>query len=483
MNPTAPTPAPHGRRLRRAAAATTLALAAASGVAFAAGPTAPPDTSTATRTGTRTGTGTGTGAGAGAVTGPEEWPVTECGTYTGKGCAPTSARVDLTRPTFSNPTRITNPLFPIGRTGQEIQTGVVGGKPFRSETTVLPQTGAVQWEGKKIPVVLVQYLAYSDGQIEEIALDRYAQADDGAVWYLGEDVFDYSDGTIAVSEGTWLAGRDGPPAMIMPAHPKVGDVFRAENILGVVFEEIKVLAVDVTVPGPVGPIRGGITVSELRLDGTFSTKTFAPGYGEVRTVDGPDVEALAVATADALPGAFPVALRQLTTSAWGVVENARVQDWDGATATVARMNRYWTTLQATPQPRLVAARIVKALAALKAAVAGKRIAATVQAGIDVAQACLDLQLRHQPVAQLDLERVHLHAQQLRAHAATRDAAGVTGQVAAIELTADRVPLPKEASTELATQLTSLRDASDARNLPATADHAARLAARLRTALQ
>ena len=41
------------------------------------------------------------------------WPVTECGTYSGRGCSPTSARVDLERPTFSNPTNITNPLFPI----------------------------------------------------------------------------------------------------------------------------------------------------------------------------------------------------------------------------------------------------------------------------------------------------------------------------------------------------------------------------------
>ncbi len=52
----------------------------------------------------------------------------------------------------------------------------------------------------------------------------YAQADDGSVWYFGEDVFDFRDGAIVVTEGTWLAGRDGPAAMIMPADPQVGDV-------------------------------------------------------------------------------------------------------------------------------------------------------------------------------------------------------------------------------------------------------------------
>ena len=63
---------------------------------------------------------------------------------------------------------------------------------------------------------------FSDSRIQEIALDWYAQADDGAVWYLGEDVADYKDGVIYTHEGTWLAGRDGPAAMIMPARLKVG---------------------------------------------------------------------------------------------------------------------------------------------------------------------------------------------------------------------------------------------------------------------
>src|SRR6266480_5124515 len=42
-------------------------------------------------------------------------PSTPCGTYDGRGCAPARERVDLTTPTFSHPTRITNPLFPIAR--------------------------------------------------------------------------------------------------------------------------------------------------------------------------------------------------------------------------------------------------------------------------------------------------------------------------------------------------------------------------------
>jgi hypothetical protein len=71
-----------------------------------------------------------------------------------------------------------------------------------------------------------------------VAIDRYAQADEGSVWYFGEDVIDYVNGAAAFTEGTWLAGRDGPPAMIMPAKPKPGDVFRVENVIGIVFEAL-----------------------------------------------------------------------------------------------------------------------------------------------------------------------------------------------------------------------------------------------------
>jgi hypothetical protein len=59
-----------------------------------------------------------------------------------------------------------------------VQVGTVEGRPFRSETTTLPGTGVVDWYGQRIPVVLSQYVAYLDGKIEEVAIDRYAQADD-----------------------------------------------------------------------------------------------------------------------------------------------------------------------------------------------------------------------------------------------------------------------------------------------------------------
>jgi len=228
--------------------------------------------------------------------------------------APANLRVDLDRPTFSNPTSITNPLHPTSKVKQVLFGGHVDGKPFRTEVTLLPETKTIEWNGERVETAVVQYMAYLDGRIHEVALDWYAQADDGSVWYFGEDVFNYEDGVLADTHGTWLAGKDGPAAMIMPARPRAGNVYRPENIPGAVFEEVRVSSVDQTVPGPNGPVSGAITVSELHMDGKLEDKIFAPGYGEFSTGDPQsDLEAMALAVpTDALPGPPPA---QLTASA------------------------------------------------------------------------------------------------------------------------------------------------------------------------
>jgi hypothetical protein len=258
-------------------------------------------------------------------------------------------------------------------------------------------------------------------------------------------------------------------------------VFRTENAPGIVFEEVTIKSVGKTVNGPRGPIEGAIVGSELHSDGTREDKVFAPGYGEFRTAGGGDLEALALAVpTDALPGPPPGELETLSRSAEGILESARLRDWAEASATLERMDRAWKVLRSGKQPRMIAARLSEAMSALKDAVRGRRSARTAQAAIDVAQPVLDLELRHLPPAQVDAARFHLWTQQLRVDAAAHDLAGVTGDVAVLEWIRDRITtILGPAAPEIDTRLRSLRSATDARNLPAAADHAARLAARLR----
>src|SRR5688572_10890774 len=98
--------------------------------------------------------------------------------------APESKRVDLDSPKFSDPTDVSNPLFPVSRQKSVLLLGRVDGKPFRTEVTLLPETRIVEWQGDRVETLVSQYVAFLDGRIHEVAYDLYAQDDDGAVWYF-----------------------------------------------------------------------------------------------------------------------------------------------------------------------------------------------------------------------------------------------------------------------------------------------------------
>ncbi len=127
--------------------------------------------------------------------------------------SPYAQRVDLAKPTFGNPTSINNPLHPTSQMQQTIYGGHVDAEVLNGKAWARRQvsTGAV-WQGKSINTAIVQYVAYLDGRIHEVAIDWYAQADDGSVWYFGEDVFNYEDGRVADTKGTWAAGDATPAA-------------------------------------------------------------------------------------------------------------------------------------------------------------------------------------------------------------------------------------------------------------------------------
>jgi hypothetical protein len=105
-------------------------------------------------------------------------------------------------------------------------------------------------------------------------------------------------------------------------------------------------------------------------------------------------------------------------------------------------------------------------------------ARTGQPGRDhVWQSALDLELRHRPPAEIDVARFELWAQQLMVDAASKDRAGIMGDVATLEWIRDRFAHTLDGTTraELDARLEALRAAADTGNLAAAADHAARLA--------
>jgi hypothetical protein len=390
--------------------------------------------------------------------------------------APQGKRVDLATPSFSDPTSVTNPLFPASKQESVLMVGRVDGKPFRTEVTLLPDTRIIEWQGQQVETLVSQYTAYLDGRIHEVAYDFYAQADDGSVWYFGEDVFNFKEGYIADTHGTWIAGKDGPAAMIMPSDPKVGDVYRPENIPGFVFEEVTVKSTDKTIDGPLGPIVGGLVVEELHMDGTTEDKTFAPGYGEFYTAGGGDVEALALAVpTDAASGPTPAELQTLSSGAPAVFDAARSGNWDAASTTVEKMSAAWETYRAGEVPRLIEPRMSDALGSLAEAVDARDATQAQQAAVDASQWSLDLQLRYRPPADIDRARFDLWAARLTLDAAG-DAAAVNGDLFTLDYIRDRIlhTLDGAEATRVNSALEELQTAVDEEDLAAASDAAERL---------
>jgi hypothetical protein len=391
----------------------------------------------------------------------------------GTGClstAPESRRIDLASPTFSRPTEITNPLFPVSQVSQSLQLGTVDGEPFRAEITLLPGTKTITWDGRQVPTRIHQYVAYSGDRILEVAHDWYAQADNGAVWYFGEDVFNYEDGVVADTHGTWLAGKDGPPGMIMPGDPIPGQVYRPENIPGLVFEEATVKATGRRVPGPIGPVEGAVVISELHFDGSTEEKIFAPGYGEFSAGGGGDLEAVALAVpVDAAGGPPPGGLTTLTAGARAAFDAAAAGRWATAASKVDAIDAAWRQVGGGGVPEQVADRLTRALGTLARAVPARDPARARQAALGVEQAALDLQLRHRPTAEVDLERLDLWARRLQVDAAAKDSGAVAGDVATLRVIWDRAGHAAPAGADrVKASLASLARAADAEDLRAAA---------------
>ncbi|RIQ20233.1 hypothetical protein [Jiangella rhizosphaerae] len=364
-----------------------------------------------------------------------------CGASHDSGDAATR-RVDTGTPSFSDPATVTNPLFPLAPGSQTIQLGQEEGEPLRVEVTTLPRTRTITWAGRRIEAVVSQYVAYRAGRIVEVAYDYYAQDDDGGVWYLGEDVDNYEDGVVVDHDGSWLAGRDGPGGLIMPADPRQGDVYRPENIPDLVFEEVTVQDDDVTADGPRGPVHGAIATEERLMEGTVEHKVFAPGYGEFRAEAADELVQVALAVpTDAVAGPVPAVLTQLADGA------ARVFDDAGAGGVAVRghvdaMTAAWRDRPDETAPAALAAALEDALDRLSDAAGSGDTAGVRQAAVDTTTAVLDLTLAYRPPAEVDAARLDVVARQLAIDTAAADLPGQRSDAALVAVLRDRGALTR-----------------------------------------
>ena len=146
---------------------------------------------------------------------------------------------------FTHPTQITNPYLPLSTLKQDIIEGKEGGKKTRVERTAKPDIHKTFKVGDQmVEAFAFEDRAFEDGELAEVALDYFAQDDNGTVYYLGEDVDEFKGGKVISHEGSWLVGKDTVvPGVIFPATPKVGDKFRSEDVSAEISEIDEIVSV------------------------------------------------------------------------------------------------------------------------------------------------------------------------------------------------------------------------------------------------
>jgi hypothetical protein len=170
-------------------------------------------------------------------------------------------------------TGVDNPWFPlpVGATWEYDVTGDLPGT-----ATVTTDEGP---EVAGVATTAVRTTLVPDHGDRSIAVDLYAQDDDGNVWWFGR-------------EGTWLAGEDGAEAgLVMAARPRVGDGYRQAFAPGVVDLRAEVVG-----------IGDGEVVLEVSspLTGSVQRSSYDEGVGLVslETVEGAPEMQLGLAAYD-----------------------------------------------------------------------------------------------------------------------------------------------------------------------------------------
>ncbi len=189
---------------------------------------------------------------------------------------------------FSHPRDIDNTYLPLAKLKQDIIEGSEDGKKTRVERTLKPEVHKIfKVTGQKVDSLCMEDRIFVSDVLAEVALDYFAQDDAGTVYYLGEEVDEFDEhGKLAKHNPTddaWLTGKETPvPGVIIPAHPKVGDKFKSEDVSDKVDEVDEVVAVDATTTVPAGKFEHCVKIAEQVPGENLEYKFYAPGIGVVR---------------------------------------------------------------------------------------------------------------------------------------------------------------------------------------------------------
>ena len=174
---------------------------------------------------------------------------------------------------------VNNPYFPLVPGTTFTFTEKEGSETRENKVTVTHDTKVVM--GVKCAVV--HDTVTVDGKLKEDTFDWYAQDKQGTVWYFGEATREFKAGERVSTAGSWEAGVNGQPGIIMPAQPKPGQPYRQEYSPGNAEDMGQVVAVGETVTVPKGTFKDCVKTKDWSLlESGHENKWYAKGVGLVR---------------------------------------------------------------------------------------------------------------------------------------------------------------------------------------------------------
>lgn len=181
---------------------------------------------------------------------------------------------------FTDP--LPNDYFPLDAGTIYRYRGQEDGDRFRERVVVTDRTKTVAGVTTTVVIDVVKM----NGLLAERTEDWYATANDGTVWYFGEDTAEYDErGDVISTSGSWEAGVDGAEAgIIMPADPRPTDAYRQEYYPGEAEDQAWVVQRHAEASVPYGRLDQVVrTLEWSRLEpGVVGVKSYAPGLGIVR---------------------------------------------------------------------------------------------------------------------------------------------------------------------------------------------------------
>lgn len=191
-------------------------------------------------------------------------------------------------PRFSDPTTIDNPYLPLTRFGTCTLEGEVDGVAEKAVRTTLDTTEGFEIGGTVVEALTIEDRAFEDDELVERTLDYFAQADDGTVYYLGEDVDHYEDGEVVDHDGAWRYGSDTDHlGVAMPADPALGATWRFEDVPGITHEQNEVITLFPEVETEFGDTYPDVirVREDTSPEGYSGFKYYARDVGEIRAVE------------------------------------------------------------------------------------------------------------------------------------------------------------------------------------------------------